>query len=365
MICFGNVPAGSVLPVIFDSFAGGTGASITLTGLAVTDIEVYKGTSMTQRASDNGYALIDTDGIDLDGITGIHGFSIDTSDNSDAGFYAAGSFYTVVVSSVTIDSQTVSFVAATFRLVAAESAAGTPKADVSMFGGSAGAFAGGRPEVNTTHAAGTAWGSGAITAAAIDAGALNGKGDWNIGKTGYALSGAGVLAIWDAATTALTTAGSIGKFLLDRIDVVLSSRLAAAGYTAPLDAAGTRAALGMAGANLDAQIAALAAFVDTEVAAIKAVTDQLPNGGSLSSLATSAQIAALNDLSVADIIAGISDGTFDFQEMTRIIFAACAGLSSQHELGTPKYRDAADTKNRISATTDVNGNRTAIVLDGS
>lgn len=36
-----------------------------------------------------------------------------------------------------------------------------------MFGGVAGTFSGGRPEVNVTHAAGTAWGSGAITAAAI------------------------------------------------------------------------------------------------------------------------------------------------------------------------------------------------------
>lgn len=361
MICFGNVPAGSVLPIIFDAFAGSTGASITLTGLAVTDIEVYKGTSMTQRASDNGYALIDTDGIDLDGTTGIHGFSIDTSDNSDSGFYAAGSFYTVVVSSVTIDSQTVSFVAATFRLVAAESTAGTPKADVSMFGGTAGTFSGGRPEVNATHAAGTPWGSGAVTAASIAAGALNGKGDWNIGKTGYALSAGGVLAIWDALTTALTTVGSIGKFLVDRIDVVLSSRLAAAGYTAPLDAAGTRGAVGLASANLDTQLAALAALLT----AIKTTTDALPDGGALTSIASETDIAALNDLSVADIIAGISDGTFDFAEMTRIIFAACAGLSSEHQLGTPKYRDAANTKNRIAATTDVNGNRTAIVLDGS
>src|SRR3990167_3557743 len=100
MINFGAVPVGSVLPVVFDAFAGSTGASITLTGLAITDVEIYKGTSMTQRASDSGVVLLDTDGIDLDTITGIHGFSIDTGDNADAGFYAAGSFYTVVVASV-------------------------------------------------------------------------------------------------------------------------------------------------------------------------------------------------------------------------------------------------------------------------
>jgi hypothetical protein len=97
MINWGNVPAGSVLPFPFDSFDGGTGASITMTDIAVTDIEVFKGTSMTQRASDAGYTLMDTDGIDLDTITGIHGFSIDTGDNTDAGFYAVGSFFWVVV----------------------------------------------------------------------------------------------------------------------------------------------------------------------------------------------------------------------------------------------------------------------------
>lgn len=44
--------------------------------------------------------------------------------------------------------------------------------DVGMFGGTAGTFASGRPDVNTTHAAGTAWGSGAITAASIAADAI-------------------------------------------------------------------------------------------------------------------------------------------------------------------------------------------------
>lgn len=44
--------------------------------------------------------------------------------------------------------------------------------NVVNFGGSAGTFASGRPEVNTTHAAGTAWGSGAITAGAIASDAI-------------------------------------------------------------------------------------------------------------------------------------------------------------------------------------------------
>lgn len=122
MINWGSVPIGSVLPFPFASYASATGASVTLSGLLVTDIEVFKGTSMTQRSSDNGYALLDTDGIDVDGVTGIHGFSIDTGDNSDAGFFVPGAFYYVVVSAVTIDTQTVNFIAGTFRLVDAENA---------------------------------------------------------------------------------------------------------------------------------------------------------------------------------------------------------------------------------------------------
>lgn len=63
-----------------------------------------------------------------------------------------------------------------------------------------------------------------LTAAGIASGALNGKGDWNIGKTGYALSSAGIQAIWDALTSALTTASSIGKLLVDNINATISSR---------------------------------------------------------------------------------------------------------------------------------------------
>ena len=120
MINWGAVPTSSVLPFMFGTYGNSDPASITMSGLAVTDIEVYKGTSMTQRASDAGYALLDTDGIDIDGITGIHGFSIDTGDNTDAGFYAAGSFYVVVVSAITVDAKTVNFVAGSFRLRAAD-----------------------------------------------------------------------------------------------------------------------------------------------------------------------------------------------------------------------------------------------------
>lgn len=129
------VPAGDVVPVFFGSYAASTGASATLSGLAVTDIEIYKDGSVTQRSSDAGYTLLDTDGIDFDSITGINGFSIDTGDNTDSGFFTVGAWFHVVVSAVTIDSQTVNFIACAFRLLPAEAQAGVPQVDQRYVGG--------------------------------------------------------------------------------------------------------------------------------------------------------------------------------------------------------------------------------------
>lgn len=131
-------------------------ASVTISGLATTDIEIYKNGSATQRASDNGYTLLDTDGIDFDGITGVHGFSIDTSDNSDAGFYSAGAEYMVVVSSITVDAATVNFVAATFSIERTNGAIaqlkamldGNNRVDVGSWLGNAVTASSGNPDVN-------------------------------------------------------------------------------------------------------------------------------------------------------------------------------------------------------------------------
>lgn len=61
----------------------------------------------------------------------------------------------------------------------------------------------------------------------------------NNDKTGYSLSVAGIQAIWDALTSALTTAGSIGKLLVDNINATISSRstLSAAQVNTEVDTA--------------------------------------------------------------------------------------------------------------------------------
>lgn len=227
------VEAGDTLPILFDSFDGGTGASITLTGLATSDIEIYKDGSATQRASDNGFTLLDTDGIDFDGITGIHGFSIDLSDNSDAGFYAVGSWYHVVVSSVTIDAQTVSFIAAAFRIVSA-----------------------------TRGMAGTA-----LPDAAADA------------AGGLPISDAGGLDL-DTLLATLTN-GTYGLAALETLVDELESRLTAAraGYLDNINNAALQTTVAQTGDSFARLGAPAGASISADIAAIEAQTDDIGAAG--------------------------------------------------------------------------------------
>lgn len=103
----------------------------------------------------------------------------------------------------------------------------------------------GAPQVRVITVGGAAIGSssfaaGAINAAAIAASALNGKGDWLTAGGYTAPDNAGISTLLGRLTS-----DRAGK--LDNLDVQLSTRLAAADYAAPLDAAGVAAAV------LDAQ----------------------------------------------------------------------------------------------------------------
>ena len=89
-------------------------------------------------------------------------------------------------------------------------------------------------------------------------------------------------------------------------------------------------------------------YVDTEVAAIKAVTDTL-------SLATIAD--AIHD--------EVTETGITLRKAINIMLAALAGKSSGGGTATIKFRDQADGKDRITATVDADGNRTAITNDGT
>jgi hypothetical protein len=101
-----------------------------------------------------------------------------------------------------------------------------------------------------------------------------------------------------------------------------------------LDAAGVRAAVGLASANLDTQLAAIDDAIDTEVAAIKAKTDQLTFGtanrvdaqvyGVQANALTAAALAAD---AVTEIQAGLS--TLDAAGVRTAVGLASANLDTQ------------------------------------
>ena len=139
----------------------------------------------------------------------------------------------------------------------------------------------------------------------------------------------GVASVVGAVGSVTGSVGSVVGLSAANLDVAVSTRLATASYTAPLDAAATRAALGMAAANLDTQLGAL-------------------------------PTAAENATAVLD---EIIEAALSLRQAMRLCIAAMGGKASGLETTTAIYRDSADTKDRITATVDANGNRTAVTLD--
>lgn len=119
---------------------------------------------------------------------------------------------------------------------------------------------------------------------------------------------------------------------LARIDVAMSTRLATAGYTAPLDAAGTRTAVGLASANLDTQLDALPTAAENAARVLD--TETLDTGLTVRHGLELAAGSVLNKLSGA--------GT-----------------------GTEIVRNFSDTADLATVTVDGSGNKTAITYDFS
>ena len=65
------------------------------------------------------------------------------------------------------------------------------------------------------------------------------------------------------------------------------------------------------------------------------------------------------------ILASVADGTTTLAESIRLQNSVLAGKVSGAGTGTEVFRDLADTKDRIVATVDSSGNRTALVRDAT
>jgi hypothetical protein len=123
--------------------------------------------------------------------------------------------------------------------------------------------------------------------------------------------------------------------------------------------------------SADYATAAALGTVDTVADAIKAKTDNLPSDPADQSIiiaATDAVLAAIGALASAGAIADavldeVVDGTKTLRESIRLANAALGGKASGLGTATATFRNPDDDKNRIVATVDADGNRTAVALD--
>lgn len=181
-------------------------------------------------------------------------------------------------------------------------------------------------------------------------------------------------AVWDAATASYGTAGSYGALVetnLDatvssrstltaaqvnaeadaaladvgltttvtgRIDAAISTRLASASYAAPLDAAGVRSAVGLASANLDTQLSAIDDFIDTEVGAVKTVTDKLDTAMELDGSVYRFTVNALEQAPV-----GGGGGSTDWTADERTAIRAVLGIPTSGTTPTDPSAGILDT----------------------
>ncbi|WP_217577328.1 hypothetical protein [Mesorhizobium sp. GbtcB19] len=312
--------------VLFTTHDGNGAPVAPSSGFEADDVKIYKNGNAAQKTTTNGLTMTSP----FDSITGLHCLVIDTSnDTGDASFWVAGASYSVVLNpdTETVNSQTVLKVLATFTLAIAPvfSRVGAPagasiaadiaavkavlpaalvsgRIDASVGAMAAGVLTATAIAADAITAAKIADGAidaatfatGAINAAAIAADAITDAkvaSDVTIasvtGSVGSVTGNVGgnVTGSVGSVATGGITSGSFAAGAIDNAaiatDAIGSAELAASAVTeiqsglSTLDAAGVRAAVGLASANLDTQLGALAGYIDTEVAAIKAKTDQI------------------------------------------------------------------------------------------
>jgi hypothetical protein len=212
-----NIPLSEVVHFDICTHAPSTGA--------VTDADSTPTFDVYEEATDSGL-LGATNFTKRTSLTGNYR---GTFTASSANGFEVGKWYSVIASA-TVETVAAKKVCLGFMVIPATSSDGVFKTDISHFGGTAGTFASGIPETKVASIA-----ADAITASAIATDAIGSS---------------------ELAASAIT-----------EIQAGLST----------LDAAGVRTAVGLASANLDTQLTAIDDFLDTEVAAIKAKTDNLPS----------------------------------------------------------------------------------------
>lgn len=197
---------------------------------------------------------------------------------------------------------------------------------------------------------------------------------------------AGVIAAASFAAGALDAVWSTAARLLTAgTNIVLAKGVGVTGFN-DLSEANVRTAVGLASSNLDTQLAAIqsdtdnlqtrlpAALVSGRMASVAQVVDDKTGyavgvGGIAATAFAAGAIdaAALATDAVSEIADGVLaanvEGTVTVVQSLRLQNAASGAKLSGAATATVAIRDLDDTKDRITATVDANGNRTAVTRD--
>jgi hypothetical protein len=116
--------------------------------------------------------------------------------------------------------------------------------------------------------------------------------------------------------------------------------------------------------RLDVPDAAVASGVDSVVVTIRGATGMSQVSTEIQLTAIDLQDTAQIPTSVMDLAAGVETG-WTLRQAMRIVLSAMAGKASGLGTTTAVFRDMADSKDRISATVDTSGNRSAVTRDAT
>jgi hypothetical protein len=208
--------------------------------------------------------------------------------------------------------------------------------------------------VNAVQAGGTAWGSGAITAASIAADAITAA------KIADGAIDAATLAT-GTITAAKFAAGAIDAAAI-AADAITAAKLAADVTTELQTGLATAANLATVAGYIDTEVASILAAVDTEVAAIKAVTDLLPDAGALTSMATQASVNTIDDFLDTEIAAiKAKTDNLPSDPADQSVLAGLIGTPA----GVSLAADVAAVKADTAATLDDTGTSGVVVAAAS
>jgi hypothetical protein len=297
----GDYDPTAVLYGKFTTFRPSTGAAFTLAGTPA--ISVYKDNSTTQSTA--GVTLT----ADFDSVTGLNHFAIDTS--ADGTFYAAGSFFDIVITTGTVDSvSVVGSVVASFTLRKDSSLKPTTAArtlDVTATGEAGIDWANIGAPTTTVNLSGTTVKTAtdvetdtADIQTRLPAALVSGRMDSSVGAmaanvlTATAINADAFTAAKFAADvttefqTGLATAASLttveGK--IDTIDGIVDAILV---DTAEIGAAGA----GLTALATQTSVNTIDDFLDTEIAALVTAVDALPTNAELATALGTADDAVL------------------------------------------------------------------------